>query len=129
MLEPVSHGHRSAFDGSSWFSPVLCPAPPPSSYRGDDPRSRISQFYTPWQASSPCLRSAVPPQDIFSEVVLRNLQTFGAELEAAALAAESLFPAVNSHPTEMLLRLQDLISVLKALHSFAFLPTVVGLFL
>ena len=55
------------------------------------------------------------PQDIFSEVVLRNLQTFGAELEAAALAAESLFPAVNSHPTEMLLPLQDLISVLKAL--------------
>ena len=129
VLELASRGHRSAFDGSSLFSSVLCPGPPPSSYRGHDPCSKISQLYTGCQASSPRLSSAVPPQDIFSEVVLCYLQRFGAELEASALAAESLFPAVNSHPAEMLFLLQDLISVLKTLHCFVFLPTVTGLFL
>lgn len=68
-------------------SPLFCPAPPPSSIEAQASSLKdFTAFCTPWQASSPCLSSAGPPQDIFSEVVLPDLQTFGAELEAGSLS-------------------------------------------
>ena len=69
------------------------------------------------------------PQTTVCDVARCVLDVIQAELEASASTAESHFQAVNFHATKVLLRFGVLLFVLRAVHLFVFLPTVVWLFL
>ena len=77
--------------------------------------------------SPPFSKHYIFPAYNFCEVVLNDLHALHAEFSALASAAESLSSWEFSHCRDISF-MWDWIFVLEALHSFAFLPTVVGLF-